>query len=150
MYNSDYAEIEDVNMQSAFLNFELLPDKFWGIGLEFHHSIGHERYTLRDFRIKLGGTLNHGSRVQFPIYPFVSFYGFKDRLASKYSLVGYGVKGGVKFYFTNKIAIQGEYEYSLFPIIGIDDKVLEEAAGEIIGRGISIILTYNIVKLKKS
>lgn len=147
-YSSSEVQIGEPSFNSVYAAFDLLPDNKYGIGFEFHHSINNSRFRLRDFRIKIGGIFNHGSRIQFPLYPSVSFYSFNDNTGEKYSTLGLGIMGGLKFYITDKLSVQGMYSLIAYAVQSINGNILDEARS-ISGKGIRVGLSYNFVKLNK-
>lgn len=90
------------------LSIDKLPSKFIGTGFDFNYASVEEDLSFWNLRWKLGTIIMNGSRIQVPISMFVGMDILSgDSIDTEYGNYSWGFKSGVRFYLTNRLAVQG-------------------------------------------
>lgn len=91
-----------------------------------------------------GGKLfNDSKRIQFPIQLSLGNSSFKYNDLS-HSVLSISAKSGIRFYFTDYLAIQSNISYDYLNVSEIDDKELEDS---IDGHGYSLSIGFIYAKI---
>jgi len=138
--SSDDVGLEGSTIQTVFLEYDWIHPKSWGFGLEAHVSTS-DTPGFMSIALKLGFVINNEERLQFPIAGSAGFFSLTD--ASVYGTAMLGLKGGIRFYLTNNLSLQGMYNFNRLTITKIDDTRFEdESFGSFRHMGPTLSLQY--------
>lgn len=129
-------EVNNVN-----LTFDWFVDENYGLGLELTKSLPSD-VNLFEGIVKGGYIINGNKRIQFPIYVYLGFYSMQEEDLPKYGNFSIGAQGGMRFYLTNKFAIQAMYNIKSYGADSEDGQQYDESLGSIGARGIRIGFVY--------
>jgi hypothetical protein len=129
--------------QGVSLGYSFAPSGNFSAGFELHKSIDQE-VNFFDGRFKLGMTINNKKRLQFPIFPFLGMFSLKQDEAPRLSGLVYGIKGGLRLYITDLLAVQGMYSVTRYGITKEGDNDLGDPYPMINANSISAGIVYYI------
>lgn len=127
-----------------FLSYEAVTYDLLSVGFKWlaTYPTQEEDLFFWDFRLQMGTEINRSSRLQFPIRGHISVFGLNDKVNPNYGNAGFGFEGGVRFYLTGKIAIDGTYNYCKYYVSTVGDEKYKDAIGNIQGGFINVGLSF--------
>lgn len=153
-HSTDIFRLSDPNTLGSYITYEYIPSSHMTGGFRFNKSLTSSNVNYWDLRLFLGvllqppsslGKPDSKSRFQFPIVFNISYFSLNDIQSDRYGYVGIGAQGGVRFYLTNKVALEGFYNYNRNFINRISTTNFNESIGHIttsqVGVGISYFLS---------
>jgi len=107
-YSSDDSDIpiRDGSYQAVFFEYDWISKVNLATGFEIHKSISGATDYL-DGRVKVGYVFNGQSRVQIPVFGYLGYYRLKEQNGDTLGRIVAGLKGGVRFYVTDNLSVQG-------------------------------------------
>jgi len=134
MKTNDDISLASSTMRSVNLSYDFAPYRYFSVGVELHKSIDKE-LNMFEGRFKLGVIINNKHRLQFPVYPFLGMYSLKQTDQPKLGSILYGIHGGIRFYVTDRLAVQGMYTITRYGVTTMDGERVGEPFPMISGEG---------------
>jgi len=154
-FNSDSQfPISKLSNNAYYLAYEAIPSENISGKFQFTRTIPNPEVSYWDIRMSISYLLkikdkenpNKGSRLSFPVNISVFYWDLKDLVNNDYGYIGLGAQGGIRYYLTYTLAIEGYYGFNVNHINRINLERFNESVGSVFSKQFTIGLSYFLTK----
>lgn len=138
--------------KSVYLAYEALPTESFAAKLQGTYGVSNDNFKYWDVGISLSYLMklkritqeNQGTRLSFPIMITIFYWDLDDSLTNRYGSFGLAGQGGIRYYLTYKLALEGYFGYYFNHINKVNEDSFSESIGTIKNTRLSIGISYFI------